>query len=304
MAPITVNHQTLHVREGIILTLQQGEKVGYGEIAPLIGFSRESLHQAEYQLKQWLPKLEAGMADVNDFDQYCYPSVACGISAALWWLSQTVWSSTAPINAPLLQGELCNILQRLQQWQGALPALFKVKTGRHGMAEDIRRIQTILDHLPSQVAIKLDANQQWSNSDVLTLAKAVDVNRIAYIEEPTAHSNDFEALYHSSGIRFALDESLQSPDYQFQPLQGLAALVIKPMLVGSLSRCIAFVGQAQQADIEAVFSASYESPLGIRILQQLSQHYTPHSLAGLDTLQAFPAQALTASPFDGLPMVL
>lgn len=304
VAPIKVNRHTLLQREAIILSLQQGDRIGYGEIAPLIGFSRETLAQAEHQLTRMLPSLEANEVNVQHLDQYCYPSVACGISAALWWLSQPVWASTAPTNAPLLQGELAAILQRLQQWQGDFPALFKVKTGRHVIKEDIGRIQAILDVLPLQVLIKLDANRQWSSAEVLALAKAVDVNRIAYIEEPTDNPKDFQALYQHSGIRFALDESLQQPDYQFQPLQGLAALVIKPMLVGSLPRCISLLQQGQQAGIESVLSSSYESPLGLRILQQLSQQYVPTSLAGLDTLRAFAAQALTESPFDALPTVL
>ncbi|MFK0571660.1 o-succinylbenzoate synthase [Endozoicomonas sp.] len=293
--PLLLKQSSLDQRAGLILTLSAGGRFGYGEIAPLPGFSRESLEESEVQLQSFVHAVNEGRFHAlaaNDFvtetflEQLSMPSVSFGIESALWWLNQDDWVSPL-ITAPLLQGPIEEILLKLEQWQGDWPKEFKLKTGRDALEEDCSRIRQVLKLLPDSVNIKLDANQRWSLPEALWLASSIDTRRISYVEEPTTNAAEFSEIYEKTGLSFALDETVQSPGFQLQPMSGLAAIVIKPTLVGGLRRCQELVNAARIQGIRAVFSSSYESPIGLHVLQQLSAQWTPEELPGLDTASAF-----------------
>ena len=286
--PLTLRQFTLHERLGLILQLHCGGRYGYGEIAPLPGFSRESLDQAEIQLQAFCRAVNNGQFDGKAplAAWSLLPSVAFGIESAFWWLQQDSWVA-APTVAPLLNGARADILRRLEHWQEPWPDEFKLKTGRSTLADDCITLHQILQIVPESVRIKLDANRQWSFAQAVQLADAIDVARVAYVEEPTGHSTEFSRLYQQTGLPFALDETVQQPDYQFEPMPGLVAIVIKPTLVGGLGRCQQLVTAAHAAGIRAVFSSSYESSIGLHILEQLSARWTPSEPPGLDTATAF-----------------
>lgn len=297
--PISLKQHRLNEREGLILQLRvqlrTGVRFGYGEIAPLPYFSRESLEEAEIQLQSFCQTINDGHFDILSDDQsakddflnpFSIPAVSFGIESALWWLRQDSWVSSQ-VTAPLLQGPIEQIILRLQRWQEAWPKEFKLKTGRDSLEEDSSRIQSVLQALPEWVNIKLDANQYWSLEQATWLAGSIDVRRIAYVEEPTAHVDDFTRLFDTTGLSFALDETVQLPGFQLRSMSGLAAIVIKPTLVGGLTRCQQLVNAARAKGVRAVFSSSYESPIGLHILKQLSAQWTPEELPGLDTAFAF-----------------
>ena len=288
--PLTLKQFTLHERQGLILRLCCAERCGYGEIAPLPGFSRESLDQAEALLMAFCRAVNSGQfhfdSELALAAWSLLPSVAFGIESALWWMQQGSWTA-APATAPLLNGTRADILHRLKGWQEAWPSEFKLKTGRSTLESDCVTLEKVLQIVPESVRIRLDANQQWSFAEAVKLSAVIDVNRVAYVEEPTDHSTEFPQLFRQTGLHFALDETVQQPDYQFDPVPGLAAIVIKPTLVGGLARCQQLVMAAKAAGIRVVFSSSYESSIGLHILEQLSAQWTPGELPGLDTATAF-----------------
>lgn len=285
------------------MRLRCNGRYGYGEIAPLPGFSGESLDQAERQLQVFCRAVNSGQfGGQTSLEEWSLsPSVAFGIESALWWLQQDSWVA-APAVAPLLNGTRADILRRLACWQGAWPDEFKLKTGRNTLADDCVTLNQILSIVPASVRIKLDANRQWSFAQAVRLADAIDTTRIAYVEEPTGCSTEFSRLYEQTGLPFALDETVQQPDYRFAPMPGLAAIVIKPTLVGGLGRCQQLVAAAHAAAIRAVFSSSYESAIGLHILEQLSARWTPGELPGLDTATAFVEALVGETMVAGQPV--
>ena len=291
--PLWLKHTCLNKREGLILRLRIGNRWVYGDIAPLPGFSRESLADAEEQLQAFCRAVNDGkplslnsafLTDVLRLQPV--PSVLFGIESALWWLQQDHWF-VPPATGPLLLGSTEDILRRLALWQGNWPTEFKLKIGRDSIEDDCVRINQVLQALPTSVSIKLDANQQWTLDQAIRVAASIDVERVAYVEEPTADVAEFSQLYEQTGLRFALDETVQHPEYLLQPMQGLAAIVIKPTLVGGLARCRQLVTTGKSIGVRTVFSSSYESSIGLQILEQLSAQWTPEELPGLDTLSAF-----------------
>ncbi|MGB1271848.1 MAG: o-succinylbenzoate synthase, partial [Endozoicomonas sp.] len=223
-------------------------------------------------------------------------SVVFGIEAALWWLQQTEWLP-APVNAPLLEGSTDVIVQSLKQWGRPWPREFKLKIGSGSLEEDRVRICKVLDCLPESVRLKLDANQRWTFQQALCLSHSLErfsvAGRIAYIEEPTGNVDEFPEFYRCTGIPYALDETVQSPDYRFSAMPGLVALILKPTLAGGLSRCQQLIQEARHSGVRAIISSSFESSLGLHVLQQLSAAWTPGELPGLDTVGVFQHNIMT-----------
>ncbi|MGL4978181.1 MAG: o-succinylbenzoate synthase, partial [Plesiomonas sp.] len=77
-AGIGLRNRPLKTREGLIIHLQQGDKQGWGEIAPLPYFSEETLEQAQVDVLCWLTRWQAG----EQPEEPQWPSVAFGVSCA------------------------------------------------------------------------------------------------------------------------------------------------------------------------------------------------------------------------------
>ncbi len=73
---VVLRKQPLTERQGLIIRLEKNGKIGWGEIAPLPTFSRETLAECEAQVRQWLKK-------PTDLIDNFVPSVAFGIRCAL-----------------------------------------------------------------------------------------------------------------------------------------------------------------------------------------------------------------------------
>ena len=75
-------------RDGLLLRLREANSEGWGEVAPLPGFSRESLAQAQAAACAWLSAWQAGEPALPILaDQ---PALAFGSSCALAELTHTL----------------------------------------------------------------------------------------------------------------------------------------------------------------------------------------------------------------------
>lgn len=279
-------------RQGTIVELKSGDRYGYGEAAPLADFSHETAEEAWQQLEREAVRLINVSGGSPVLSGSLYPSVAFAVSSALWMLEH-VHRLSAPENAPLLQGDTVDILQRLSRWSSSWPDECKLKIGKGSVDADVQRIRQVAKQLPEVVKLRLDANQRWTLQQALRIGERLSADRIAYIEEPTSDWSEFTAIFQATGIPFALDETVQKPDYTYQKLDGLAAMIIKPTLVGDVNRCRALLQAGQSDGVRTVFSSTFESDVGIYILQQLSARYVPFEQPGLDTASAFSCPLVT-----------
>ncbi|MGI9275560.1 MAG: o-succinylbenzoate synthase [Endozoicomonas sp.] len=300
--PLLLKQFSLSHREGLILELLNADgRIGYGEAAPLVGFSRESIDDSFGQLVNVLPGLCQQAKDsgaVDYMDQLLPPSAAFAIEGALHSLNAPQ-GEMRPSVSPLLSGDCRSIVSRLQAWSNSWPAEFKLKVGRQARQEDIKTVGAVLDILPESVKLRLDANRGWTTADVCCFAREVAVDRISYIEEPTLDASGFSRLYQETGLHYALDESVQEPGFVLRPEPGLAALVIKPTLVGGIRRIRTLTNDASLSGVRTVFSSAFESQIGVSLIARLSAELVPGEEPGLDTLSAFARPLCQALPEPG-----
>ncbi len=119
----------------------------------------------------------------------------------------------------------------------------------------------------------------------------MDDIELEYIEEPLTDSSQLEELYSRTGVKYALDETLLHHD-SVEQWPNAAALICKPTILGGRepARRLAASGKP------IVFSAAFESGVGIARIVQLAAEYSSQVPAGLDTLDWLTDDLLQSSP--------
>ncbi|KHT36526.1 o-succinylbenzoate synthase [Pectobacterium carotovorum] len=298
-AGVVLRNQRLKTRDGLIVRLQDGERLGWGEIAPLPEFSVETLAEVESAALEQLQSWAAGQAFSDDLP----PSVAFGLSCAQAELDRHLPQAADYRKAPLCSGDPDELFEMLQAMPGEKVA--KIKVGLYEAVRDGMIVNVLLEALPD-LKLRLDANRSWTRAKADGFARYVAPSlrsRIAFLEEPCKTREESREFARETGINIAWDESVREADFRVEAEPGVSAIVIKPTLVGSLARCQQLVQEAHQAGLTAVISSSIESSLGLTQLARLAHWLTPDTVPGLDTLDLMQAQVVQRWPDSALPLL-
>ena len=140
--------------------------------------------------------------------------------------------------------------------------------------------------LSGGMALQLAAAERWWQQLPPAVRSAID-----YLEEPLADSRQLPLLHQACGLPYAWDESLcqhwQQRSLPASCPAGLAALVVKPMVVGGEAAVAALANIAADWRITLVLSSALEASIGLCEVARLAAIYSPDQTAGLDTWQAF-----------------
>lgn len=302
---VVLRDEKLTQRVGFIIELTLNGQKGYGEIAPLPGFSLETIEEAgveaQAQLELWMTSDQP-----IDYDALV-PSVAFGLSTAMYELEGKLPRDGNYLPAPLCTGDPDELIPVLNAMQGDKVA--KVKVGLYEPIRDGMLVNLFLESIPD-LTLRLDANRAWTPEKAQQFAKYISPSlrqRIVFIEEPCQKPGDSLSFAINTGIAIAWDETLQHaiarPDFRLDDLTGVKAMVIKPTLIGSLPRCVQLIEKAKSLGIKAVISSSIESSLGLSQLARFSKWQLPDVTPGLDTIGLFKAQLEIGWPKCELPVV-
>ncbi len=182
------------IREGLILQINEG----FGEIAPLPKFSKETLADAKAEVLNWIrfkttPTL---------------PSVRFGIACA--------HKPLRSIHLPL-----CSLGPR----DGFTTV--KLKLG-HLTLESA--IALVLQYY-RKYQLRLDCNRAWSLEQALEFAKHFKPSDFIYLEEPVRNFEELVKFSKITHFPIALDESIHQ---NWSDVVSLKAIVVKPTVVGSI----------------------------------------------------------------------
>jgi o-succinylbenzoate synthase len=314
--PTKLKDVTLHRREGILvrLTADDGSE-GWGEAAPLPRFSAESLDDATHQLRAMAPLLVGREMPVSlplpqeipgaELARLA-PSARFGLELALLNLAAAFRGKTLPellIDRPrdtipvngLISGSeeraFASALSMREDGYGAV----KLKVGRLEVAEDVEIVRGVGEILGDGVSLRLDANRAWSYEEAVRFAEGISGVRIAYVEEPLAEPSRLADLARGWGLPVALDESLVGiPPGDLAGHPYARAVVLKPTLLGGISRALRFADEAKALGMAPVVSSSYEAGVGTGALVALAATVGGEP-AGLDTYRTL-AEDVIESP--------
>lgn len=301
-------------REGLLVRLTSGDCFGWGEIAPLPGFSTEDIAAATDAVQRLRFSLRGQSVPDNleelsgGFDRWIGkqalpPSVRFGFECAVLTmiagsrgLSLAGLLSDHPHGYAAVNGlitadddQLSEELARIRDEQYRT---VKIKVGSASIEQDIVRVRMVAAGLGGQVALRLDANRAWEFDDAIRFADGISGVPIVYVEEPLADPSRLPELSARTSLPIALDESMCSLDPEtLTSFDGLAAVILKPTLLGGVERAMRFARRAIGLGLTPVVSSAVESTVGSAALVHLAAALTSESIPiGLDTLRWFDRQ--------------
>ena len=306
-APVSLAGDAHSHRRGLLVRLdaEQGA-VGWGDAAPLPGFSTETLDdvvehahaaapawtgthlpESGNDLSQSLSALSTG-ADCPASLQFAAESALVELLAATRGPSLAsvlgVPRSTVSLNALITDPDNEGAAQAARLREHGYRAV-KVKVGRASVEDEVEWLRAIREALGKGIALRADANRAWSLDQAVAFAEATRNGEIAYVEEPLKDASRIPELAARTGLPIALDETTREVEpavlYEGAPV---TAVVLKPTLLGGLRASLRWSRAAQANGVTPVISAAYESGIGLRMLVALAA-VGPDTPAGLSTYE-------------------
>ncbi|WP_263786483.1 o-succinylbenzoate synthase [Salinibacter grassmerensis] len=310
-APLRLGNEEVTRRRGVLVWLatEQGP-VGWGDAAPLPGFSDETVADVEEHARTALPRwtgtslfdAQAGLdatlqelpfgADAPSSFRFAVESAVVSAAAAIHETSVPEMMGTprqtVALNALLPRSGANGPAQAVRRQEEGYQAI-KVKVGAEGVEEDAARVRAIREALDASVSVRADANRAWSLAEAVTFAEGTDDLDIAYVEEPLADPASLGDLVERTDLPVALDETTrEAAPPIMRDLPDVSAVVLKPTLLGGLRHTREWGRAARETGATPVLSASYESGVGIQMLVALaaSGPEVPVGLSTYDRLAA------------------
>lgn len=266
--PIRCGRQMLTVREGLLIRRTDERGEAWGEAAPLPGYSDETLAEVIEAARRQHWNRFACLQFAHDSLDLPFP---CGRIAV----------------GALLSDVGASDIHRLAHVAELPHSVVKLKVARGPLQDDLNRVQSLLETLRPNQRLRLDANRGWTFDQALQFCDAITDDRIEYLEEPTGDPDDFERLWHATQMPYALDETLRHAT-DLGRFPHAATWIIKPTLLGGRVQLERFF----DGPTPCVFSAAFESGIGITNIARLAQVYSATEPAGLDTYRALAEDVL------------
>lgn len=317
---IHVKQHKLDAREGFIVQLTSNGVDGFGEIAPLPGFNKESMAEVLRQLEkvkaffQNRPILNGLEKLDGQMQKWLKPlnlsaSVQCGVEMAVLNLIANARKKTLHqlISTEgrehirlsgLIQGSKEEVMKQAQHLIDQGYRAMKLKVGGN-IQESIEKVKAVNEVIWEKAVLHVDANQAWSVKDATEFANAIGPAAVDYIEEPFADTEKIDEFFDATLIPVALDESISTLSFdEVKSLSGVDVIVLKPTVLGGIEKTWQMMQLAKAKAILPIISSSYESSVGILTLANIAGSLSRDNEAGLDTLKWFKKDLLK----DPLPI--
>ena len=308
---IQIHDAKMDSREGFVLKLtNEKDQVGFGEISPLPGLSRENNTTAQKQLTKLKELIintviPSGVDKCSgQFERWLAPynlssSVRFGVEMAV--MNLIAQSRKLPLCelfpgfyhekillSGLLQGSYENVATQAQEMVRQGFRSMKLKIGKGSVDEDIKKIKAINAITNGKTLLRLDANQSLDYKSAVTIGKEISCAAVEYIEEPFKEIELIPEFFQETMIPVALDETLIDHKWQdIKHIEGVDVLVVKPTILGGIEKTIQLITTANNYGIEVVVSSAFETGLGLSILIAMAGSIKGGPATGLDTIKWF-----------------
>lgn len=292
------SNKTVKSRSGIYISLEdEFGNISKGEIAPLKGFSSETLNEVYNNLKTVSEKLLN--QNIVDFkvpqNLKLLPSVSFGIEQAIIGLAikrekeflkdkYKLISQKSILQSAVVGIETkTRILNKVNNYYKCGIKTVKLKIGRKKLADDLKIINLIQNKFGNKIKIRLDVNGAWGKSDLEKNLKKLENFKIEFIEDPTLDLKTLINISKKTTIPIA-------PDFAVKNINILKTLVekkifkfivIKPTILGSPIEILKLIKKAASLDVNLIISSSFETKTGsdfLKLLASLVHHKYAHGL--------------------------
>lgn len=289
------------------IVVVKGGAMGYGEATPLPGFAGDDLERARGDLED----LPAPCDDPDAIDgllaRFRSPSARFAVETALRDLiarraGRPLLAARAERAArSILIGSLLDdaFLERARSAVTRGARGLKLKARGHDLGEETRRLAELRGAITETTRLRLDLNGSLDLEGARAALRAYAEHAVELCEEPCG-GDALLSLGREATPWFA-DESALDPERLGRLLEhpGCAGLVLKPTLVGGISRTLERARAARARGKHAIVTHAFEGPVALAAHAALALVLGGELGHGLDRhagLSGFPRLELDAVP--------
>ena len=276
VSPIVTGHGAIGHRRGLLLALTDGELTGWGEAAPLPGWSNDTLDVTDTALRSATSDVRddrdvpTALASLRD-----RPHARAALSGA--WadlrsrrdglpLAPSLspdWLTEVPVNALIDAASVDAVDGKARAVVAAGFTTVKMKVGAGDPATDVERVRAVRRAAPD-VVLRLDANRAWDRETAVEVLRRVAEHDIAWCEEPTPLVDEFGSIESATGVPIAADESIVGQtDLRLALDLDVSVVVIKPQAIGGPDRAAVFTELVDGAGATVVVTSFMDSVVGV-----------------------------------------
>ena len=271
--PLQTAGNTYSQREGVWLNLKWGILSGWGEAAPLTGFSEEVLKEVHYTLEGFHQAIDGVSFDKEELLSLAEihttgnPSARFAIETALYdLLSQEAGKPLALyLNSHAHTEVAVNGISGVHMARDGYKVM-KVKVGFRNLFDEIEHMVMLTQSFGKDIVFRLDANGAFDLPQAIRFCKEMEAFNIDYMEQPLPAEElvDLAELSYHTKIPIAVDESLTDFNSAEKIVEEQAAdvFIIKPMVSGGFSESKKIIQLAREENIRIVITSSLETNIG------------------------------------------
>jgi O-succinylbenzoate synthase len=285
-------------RDIALVVIRDGAGRPYcGEIAPLPGFSVETLDDA-------LSELETIAFAIPPFEGLHYPlpptwshflrgvhcpSLRCGLEGAIldylakggFLTNSLVKHATIECNGLIVAGDENEIRREVMTRMELGFRTLKIKLSPKSVESTLRALRT--SNLRAPTRLRLDANRSFTASEWSAVASDLKSLPIEYVEEPVNTPEALPSIITSRLLPIAIDETTRDTAPEEWLRWGLRAVVLKPSINGGLLSLLPLISLIERNGASITLSSSFESCVGLRSIALLSSLVDRCGAIGVDT---------------------
>lgn len=305
--PFRIAHGTRTGVETFIVTLTDGEYVGYGEAVPVpyYGYSATDLREI---LEKYQSKIEAyDLQSAEDFWEYMngdlkmnrFAQCALDIAAhdlvaqkkgmplyKLWGLSlENMPLSNFTIGIDTVE----TMIDRMKEFDFPI---YKIKLGTENDVEIVNELRKHTDAI-----FRVDANCAWTVDETIENSAAFESLNVEFIEQPLRNEDlqDMERIYAQISLPLMADESCIEEDDIQKCVGKFDGVNIKLAKCGGLTPARRMIAEAKLFDLKTMVGCMTETSIGISAIAQL--------LPLLDYVDMDGALLISNDPADGVKLI-
>ncbi|MDP6390563.1 MAG: enolase C-terminal domain-like protein [Alphaproteobacteria bacterium] len=259
--------------ETIVVEANDGEGgAGFGEATVLTGYTAETIAQA-WTVATTLAEEAVGLATEDAIALFgksfhAAPFTVTALTTALEMLEghEVLYESgPVPLLALVNETEPAAIEREVEARIGAGYGTLKVKVGWE-VAADLKRVAVIQKAVAGRAAIRIDANQGYSQTDAITFVSGLTPDGVELVEQ-TCAAGDWEAaqaVHAVAEVPIMLDESIYDLDDidRAAELEAADYIKLKLMKAGGLTRLADGLQRIRDNGMKPVLGNGVASDLG------------------------------------------
>ena len=268
-----------------LTSVEEPQRIGLGECAPLPNLSCDDLPEYEEILEAACHRLE----ETGELDKEAlrsYPSILFGLETALQHYnanSFALWDTPfsrgergIPINGLIWMGDYAQMYYQIEKKMELEFRCIKLKIGAINFEEELSLLRHIRKHFTArEVELRVDANGAFAPEDALNKLNRLAELDIHSIEQPirAGQWEEMARLTKESPIPIALDEELIGCNSLAEKAELLRKInpqyiILKPSLHGGICGCTEWINEATNQNIGWWITSALESNIGLNAIAQ------------------------------------